>query len=343
MRLSQFDFELPETLIAQKPLPQRDQSRMMVIDRSSGKIFHAKFKDLPDYLHKNDVVTLNDSKVIPARIWGKKQEKEIEFLFLREKEPGLWEVLCRPAKKVKAGDIIFFSPQLEGRVMEEREEGQRMIRFSSENVLEELEKTGFAPLPPYIKRKKEQYQLRTFDLERYQTIFAKKQGSIAAPTAGLHFTPWVINRLKKKGMEIVYVTLHVGFATFQPVRVENIKDHQMLEERFSIPDKTARVINQAKQESRAVLAVGTTSVRCLESVAQNKRIQPGTRSTNLFITPGYGFNVVDRLLTNFHLPQSTLLMLTVAFAGHGLIRQAYREAIRLKYRFFSYGDCMLIL
>jgi S-adenosylmethionine:tRNA ribosyltransferase-isomerase len=288
-------------------------------------------------------LVLNDSKVIPARVWGKNKDSEIEFLFLQETEKGIWEVLCRPAKKVKFGDIIHFSPKLRGEVIQEGLEGRRHIRFKTENVLTELREIGYAPLPPYIKRKRSQIDIRPTDLERYQTVFAHQDGSIAAPTAGLHFTPPMLNSIKAKGVELETITLELGLATFQPVRAIRVEDHQMLEERYSISENVAKTINTAKKEKRPVIAVGTTSVRTLESAYTAEEVQPGTRSTGLFIYPGYLFQVVDRLLTNFHLPKSTLLMLVSAFAGSDFIKRAYAEAITHKYRFYSYGDCMLIL
>jgi S-adenosylmethionine:tRNA ribosyltransferase-isomerase len=343
MRIEEFDYELPERLIAQKPLPKRDQSRMMVLDRQTGKITHARFVDFPTFLHTGDVVVLNNSRVIPARAWGKNQDKTVEFLFLKEVEGGQWEVLCRPAKKINRGDTISFSPRLKGRVTQEKGQGLRLLDFSHANVLAELKKIGFAPLPPYIKRTREQSDLRDFDLDRYQTVFAHQQGSIAAPTAGLHFTPGILKEIQEKGSEIVHISLDVGLATFQPVRVETVEELRMLEETYTIHVPAADIINRAKQDSRPVIAVGTTSVRTLESAAQNGEVKSGIAATRLFIHPGYTFKIVNRLLTNFHLPKSTLLMLTSAFAGHEFVMKAYREAVENGYRFYSYGDCMLIL
>jgi S-adenosylmethionine:tRNA ribosyltransferase-isomerase len=316
---------------------------MMVVFRKQGKIIHSQFKELPEYLKKEDVLVLNNTKVIPAKAWGKKEGKEIEFLFLKEVEKGVWEVLCRPARKIKLGDRILFARGFEGKVLEVEQEGKRTIQFSSQDVLSMLKKIGFAPLPPYIKRKKEDRSLRPLDLERYQTVFAQKQGAIAAPTAGLHFTPQILEEIIKKGVTITHISLQVGLATFQPVRVERVEDHKMLEETYSISRDASQTINQAKKDSRPVVAVGTTMVRALESAFEDGKVLPGRHTTSLFIYPGYKFKVVDRLLTNFHLPQSTLLMMVSAFAGLDLIKKAYREAIRKKYRFYSYGDCMLIL
>ena len=343
MLTSDFDYDLPPELIAQKPLPCRDESRMMVVRRQDGKIMHSRFQELPDFLGEGDVLVLNSAKVIPAKVWGKKEGQDVEFLFLKEKEEGTWEVLCRPAKKVKIGDRIVFAPGFEGHVAVVEGGGKRVLSFSSGDVLELLKEVGFAPLPPYIKRPRKDAGLRLFDLERYQTVFARKEGAIAAPTAGLHFTPQILGRIKKKGVMVCSVNLEVGQATFQPVRAERIEDHHMLEERYAISPSAARRINLAKKERRPVVAVGTTVVRGLESASQEGRISPGNRSTRLFIYPGYAFKTVDRLLTNFHLPRSTLLMLVSAFAGFCLIRQAYAEAVKQKYKFYSYGDCMLIL
>jgi S-adenosylmethionine:tRNA ribosyltransferase-isomerase len=405
VRVSDFNYDLPPELIAQKPLAERDASRMMVVFRQEEKICHSRFKEFPDYLKQGDVLVLNNTKVIPAKVWGKKDGKDVEFLLIKEKEKGVWDVLCRPAKRVKTGDRIEFGPGFRAEVIDAGDEGRRTLKFSAPDVLGHLKKIGFAPLPPYIKRKKENGALRPQDLERYQTIFAEKEGAIAAPTAGLHFTPKVLKDIREKEVLVTDVTLDVGLATFQPMRVERIEDHKMLEETYSISEGAAAAINQAKKDERPVVAVGTTVVRSLESAAANvqrskkeersamavgkaavrtlesavrissdrlegdiqissspsdlKRreeghqfvsskapsnfIQPGPGTTSLFIYPGYEFKVVDRLLTNFHLPKSTLLMLIAAFAGRDLILAAYREAVREKYRFFSYGDCMLIL
>ena len=316
---------------------------MMVLDRARGKIFHSHFQRLPDYLNTGDVLVLNNSRVIPARVWGTKKDSKIEFLFLRELQRGTWEILCRPAKKVKTGDIIHFSPTFRGKIVGEGSEGRRHIRFTTEDVLAELRTIGYAPLPPYIRRKKSQVEIRPMDLERYQTVFAQKDGSIAAPTAGLHFTHTMLDTIKAKGIQVVEISLDVGLATFQPVRATQVEDHRMLEERYSISENAAKIINTAKKENRSVIAVGTTSVRTLESAYKTEEVQAGTHLTGLFIYPGYSFHVVDRLLTNFHLPKSTLLMLVSAFAGSDLIKRAYSEGIDQKYRFYSYGDCMLIL
>jgi S-adenosylmethionine:tRNA ribosyltransferase-isomerase len=343
MLTSEFDYELPKNLIAQAPLARREESRMMVLDRKRGQIIHSRFIEFPNYLYQGDLLVLNIAKVIPARVWGKNGEREIEFLFLKEREKGVWEVLCRPASKVRMNDLISFSVGFEARVVSIEPEGKRVIRFSSADVLRLLKKIGFAPLPPYIKRGKKNAELKAQDLERYQTVFAQKEGSIAAPTAGLHFTPQILEKIKARDVQIVKILLDIGQATFQPVRAERIENHRMLEETYAISPKAAQEIKEAKKESRPIVAVGTTSVRALESAARTGEIQAGCGSTNLFISPGYEFKAVDRLLTNFHLPQSTLLMLVAAFAGLDFIKKAYQEAVKQKYRFYSYGDCMLIL
>lgn len=343
MLTSDFDYNLPQKLIAQEPLPQRAESRMMVLDRKKGQVIHSRFKELYSYLNKGDVLVLNNARVIPAKVWGEKEGKELEFLFLKECREGIWEVLCRPAKKVKLGDVISFSPGFEGKIIRIESEGKRVIQFSSKDVLSQLKKMGFAPLPPYIKRTKKNLELKELDRERYQTVFAQKEGAIAAPTAGLHFTLQTLERIKAEEVTIAYISLDVGLATFQPVRVERVEEHQMFEEVYTVGPAASQAINNAKEKSRPVVAVGTTSVRALESAFKKGKIRPGKSSTRLFIYPGYTFKVVDRLLTNFHLPRSTLLMMVAAFAGLDFIKKAYEEAIREKYRFYSYGDCMLII
>jgi S-adenosylmethionine:tRNA ribosyltransferase-isomerase len=344
MLISEFDYQLPPELIAQKPLARRDDSRMMVVRRREGKFLHALFRDLPDFLNPGDVLVLNNTKVIPAKAWGLRDGKEVEFLFLKEVKKDIWEVLCRPAKKIRVGDRIVFVPGFEAQVIGTGQRGKRLLRFAGGGVRKQLAQIGFAPLPPYIKRRRDETGLRDLDLARYQTVFARREGSIAAPTAGLHFTRQALGRLRKQGVVVCPVTLDVGQATFQPVEAKTIEAHRMLEEQFEIGGRSARVINLAKAEGRPVVAVGTTVVRAIESAwAERGEVAAGARSTSLFIYPGYKFRVVDRLLTNFHLPRSTLLMLVSAFAGTALIREAYAEAVREKYRFYSYGDCMLIL
>ena len=343
MRVSDFDYELPSELIAQHPPPHRDDSRMMVVERAAGRISHRRFREFPDFFGPHDLLVLNNTKVIPARAWGERDGAKIEFLFVKELGPGLWEVLCRPARKLEKGDRVRFGPGFEAFVEAVEEEGKRVLRFERPDVRAELNLIGYAPLPPYIKRSREDRGRRPEDLERYQTVFARKEGAIAAPTAGLHFTRKMLAGLKSKGIAIRQVTLDVGPATFQPVRTGGVAEHKMLEEWYAVSPAAAHDINSAKAQGRLVSAVGTTVVRTLESAWQDGRVQPGRRATALFIHPGFEFRVVDRLLTNFHLPKSTLLMLVAAFAGHELIMAAYREAARDRYRFFSYGDCMLIV
>jgi len=342
-KVADFDYELPPELIAQHPLPRRGDSRMMVVERAASRISHRTFRDLPGFFAAGDLLVLNDTKVIPARAWGEKAGAKIEFLFVREVGPGLWETLCRPARKLGPGDRVVFAPGFEAFVEEAGEEGKRVLRFERPNIRAELDLIGYAPLPPYIKRRREDLGRRAEDLERYQTVFARKEGAVAAPTAGLHFTRKALAELKTKGVAVRHVTLEVGPATFQPVRAEFVTDHRMLEEWCSVSPAAAHDVNAAKAEGRPVTAVGTTVVRTLESAWHDGGVRPGRRSTSLFIHPGFEFRAVDRLLTNFHLPKSTLLMLVAAFSGPELVLEAYREAVRERYRFFSYGDCMLVL
>jgi S-adenosylmethionine:tRNA ribosyltransferase-isomerase len=344
MRVSDFEFDLPPGLIAQRPPARREDSRMMILDRKTGGIAHADFRDLPGRIDRNDVIILNDTRVFPAKAWGRGEDgSRVEFLFVREIAPGVWECLTKPARKAKPGASFAFPSGFEARVTEALAEGARILTFNRPDILAGLKSFGYAPLPPYIKRPSESSAARVEDLDRYQTVFAARDGSIAAPTAGLHFTPGVLAGLEAQGARIHRVTLEVGRATFQPVRVGAVEDHVMGEETFDVPAGTAEAIGVAKHEGRPVVAVGTTVVRTLESAWEDGRIRVGRRGTTLFIYPGYRFNVVDRLLTNFHLPGSTLLMLVAAFAGRDLIMRAYHEAVRDGYRFFSYGDCMLIL
>ena len=352
MLVKDFDFHLPPELIAQKPLARRDDSRMMVVRRAEGTFHHAAFRDFPEYLEAGSLLVLNDAKVVPAKVWGRRGGSLIEFLLFKQREPGTWEALCRPARKVRAGDRIDFPGGLTALVAEAGEEGRRVLRFDVPDVLGRLREIGFAPLPPYIKRPKNDSSSRSGDLDRYQTTYAENEGAIAAPTAGLHFTPEILERLSAKGVLTAKTTLQVGLATFQPLRVERLEDHRMLEEIYTVSEAAAAAVTAAKAEKRPIVAVGTTVVRTLESAARAERgkpggpevlLVPGTRGSSLFIYPGFEFKLVDRLLTNFHLPQSTLLMLVSALAGRELILEAYHEAVRENYRFFSYGDCMLIL
>ncbi|MBU1187020.1 MAG: tRNA preQ1(34) S-adenosylmethionine ribosyltransferase-isomerase QueA [Acidobacteria bacterium] len=343
MRLQDFDYDLPSELIAQEPLPKRDSSRLMVLDRKTGDLQHTMFSRFPEFVHRNELLVLNNSRVIPARLYGRRNERAIEFLLVQKSGEHTWRALCRPAKHARKGDRITFSESLVADVTAELDEGERLLTFNRANLDPELARVGYAPLPPYIKRKKQTEEGRRHDLERYQTVFADKPGSIAAPTAGLHFTRDILDRIEEKGTGITEVTLHIGLATFQPVRADSINTHRMLEETCTISPGTAETINRAVEEKQAITAVGTTTVRTLESSVKNGKVEAGTRSTDLFIQPGFPFQIVNRLLTNFHLPKSTLLMLVASLAGHELIMNAYREAVSRRYRFFSYGDCMLIL
>ena len=343
VRVSDFDYDLPPELIAQHPLAHRDDSRLMLVERKAGTIRHGRFREFSGLMSAGDVLVLNDTRVLPARLWGASGEAKIEFLFVRETGPGLWEVLCRPAKRVREGGAILFPRDVTARVAGISEEGRRVLDFNKADVRALLHEAGYAPLPPYIKRAKQDERTRPEDIDRYQTVFAKKEGAIAAPTAGLHFTQGVLRALRDRSVDVRRVTLDVGLATFQPVRAELVADHKMLEETYAITPAVAKAINAAKSEGRPVTAVGTTVVRTLESAGRDGSVRPGRGATSLFITPGFEFRVVDRLLTNFHLPQSTLLMLVSAFAGYELTMAAYREAVRERYRFFSYGDAMLIL
>lgn len=343
LRVSDFDYDLPPELIAQHPLPHRDDSRMMIVDRKAGTIRHGRFCEFAGFMNSGDTLVLNDTRVLPARLWGTNGAARIEFLFVREVSPGVWDVLCRPAKRVREGDVIRFPDSVKARVSGLVEEGRRLLDLGTADVRALMHIAGYAPLPPYIKRAKQDEASRPGDIARYQTVFARKEGAIAAPTAGLHFTDDRLHGLKAKGVDVRRVTLDVGLATFQPVRADLVADHKMLEETYSVTPAVAKAITSAKSEGRPVAAVGTTVVRTLESAWRDGAVRPGRRSTSLFIHPGFEFCVVDRLLTNFHLPQSTLLMLVSAFAGYDLVMGAYGEAVRERYRFFSYGDCMLIV
>ena len=323
---------------------------MMVVNRHTGQVSHKTFKDFPSYFRAGDVLVRNSTRVIPARAWGRAGSRLVEFLFVRNTGAGCWEVLCRPAKQATLGAPLLFARGRQARVVEVQAEGKRVLDFGRQDVRVFLQKFGYAPLPPYIKRAKISEELRADDRLRYQTVYARNGESIAAPTAGLHFTPEILHRLAAAGVQTLSVNLDVGLATFQPVRVERLENHRLPEETYNISPRTAARINAAKREGRPVAAVGTTVVRSLESATEPAIVKsaapllgPGRRPTRLFVTPGYRFQITDRLLTNFHLPRSTLLMLVTAFAGRELILKAYREAVREGYRFFSYGDCMLIL
>ena len=355
MRTSDFDFDLPAELIAQHPPPQRDQSRLLVLHRSNGKMEHRRFTDLLDYIGGGDTLTLNDSKVIPARLRGvnARTRGKFELLLLRENRVNDFWAMIKPGKRahidtqIELLDAAGNVSGIHATVMEKNEEGHVRMKFSgSPDIHRDLERLGEVPLPPYIERP---LQLAE-DRERYQTVYARERGSVAAPTAGLHFTPQILDQIKAAGGGICYVTLHVGLGTFAPVKTERVKDHIMHEESYEIPAETAQAINAAKCAGKRVIAAGTTTMRVLESAARKSNpLAAGSGTTNIFIYPPYQFRVADALLTNFHLPRSTLLMLVSAFAAPGetrggeLILRAYREAVREHYRFFSYGDAMLIL
>lgn len=345
MLVSEFDYELPEELIAQKPTSRRAQSKMMVLDRKSKSIEHKKFADIIDYLDENDVLVLNDTKVFPARLLGQKTTgANVEIFLLKELGNKQWEALVKPSKRVNEGNIIKISDELWVKTLERMDGGKWVVALAYEgDIYEILNRAGNIPLPPYIERKLSDEKIKTLDLKRYQTVFAKKTGSVAAPTAGLHFTKDVLKKLKAKGVQVCYVTLNVGLGTFRPVKCDNILEHKMESETFEISKKTAKIINDAKSGGKCIVAVGTTSVRTLETcIAKYGKICACKNSSELFIYPPYEFKVVDKLVTNFHLPKSTLIMLVSAFADKDYIFSAYNEAIKNKYRFYSYGDCMFI-
>lgn len=340
LQKSDFYFDLPEELIAQDPLEDRSSSRLLVLDKETGETSHHIFKEVINYLNPGDCLVLNNTKVIPARLIGHKEDTgaAIEVLLLKRKENDIWETLVKPGKKCKPGTkIVFGEGLLHATVLETVEDGNRLIQFSYEGIFEEiLDKLGEMPLPPYITHKLQ-------DKNRYQTVYAKYEGSAAAPTAGLHFTKELLQQIEEKGIDIAYVTLHVGLGTFRPVKVDNILEHHMHSEFYQVTKEAAEKINKAKKEGHRVICVGTTSCRTVESAAdENGMVKEGCDNTEIFIYPGYKFKVLDALITNFHLPESTLVMLVSALAGREHILNAYEEAIREKYRFFSFGDAMLI-
>ena len=344
MLLSEFDYELPENLIAQVPAQKRDMSQMMVLDRQLKTIEHKHFCDIVDYLDENDFLVMNNTKVIPARLYAKKDTGAlIEIFLVREIQKDVWIALIKPSKRVKAGMIFNISNELQVEVLKKDNDKWCVHLIYEGNIFEVLDRVGNIPLPPYIERNMTDEEYKALDFDRYQTVFAEKEGAVAAPTAGLHFTNEIIEKLEKQGTGHCFVTLNVGLGTFKPVKCENILEHKMDSELFEITDESAEMINEAKARGKNIVAVGTTSVRTLETV-MNKygKIIPIKDSSELFIYPGYSFKIVDKLITNFHLPKSTLLMLVSAFAGKDYIFNAYREAISKKYRFYSYGDCMLI-
>ena len=347
MLLSEFDYELPEELIAQFPSEKRENSRMLVLDKTDESIQHKHFYDIVDLLDENCVLILNNTKVIPARLFGVKEETgaHIEVFLLKQLDGHNWEVLIKPSKRVKSGTKIKISGDLSVEVLDPLEDdGKWLVRLDYEgNIFEVLHRVGNIPLPPYIERKMTSDELKKLDFERYQTVYALNEGSVAAPTAGLHFTQEILTRLAKKGVEIGYVTLNVGLGTFRPVKCENVLEHKMDSETFEIPQETAELINRAKAQGKKIVAVGTTTVRTLETAYKlYGEIKACHDASTLFIYPPYEFKIVDNLITNFHLPKSTLLMLVSALMGKDFIMRAYKEAIANKYRFYSYGDCMLL-
>ncbi len=346
MLLSEFDYQLPEELIAQRPSDKRENSKMLVLNPREHKILHKHFYDIVDLIDDNCILILNNTKVIPARLYGYKDTgAKIEVFLLKERDNHNWEVLIKPSKRVKVGTVVKISDELSCEVLESLpDDGKWLVKMIYEgDIFEILHRVGNIPLPPYIERKMSNEELKKLDFERYQTVYAKDEGSVAAPTAGLHFTQEILEKLKNKGVQIGYVTLNVGIGTFRPVKCENVLEHKMDSEAFEISEETANLINKAKSEGKKLIAVGTTTVRTLETAFQQfGEIKACRSASELFIYPPYEFKVVDKLITNFHLPKSTLLMLVSALAGKDFIFEAYDEAIKEKYRFYSYGDCMFI-
>jgi S-adenosylmethionine:tRNA ribosyltransferase-isomerase len=338
MLIEEFDYELPKELIAQSPASERDKSRLMVVPRGEGSIRHGIFSGLPEYLGPGDVMVINDAKVVPSRLIGTKATGgRVEALILKHIGGGRYEALVKG--KAAPGTAVVFTRELEGTVEEDLGGGKKVVRFSRQDAEEALRKAASMPLPPYIEPSGRDAER---DRERYQTVYAATPGAVAAPTAGLHFTEALIGKIKEKGVSVVSVTLQVGPGTFMPVREEIIERHKMEEEEYSVPEETADAVNRAQADGRRVIAVGTTSARTLESAFRDGRVRPGEASTRLFIYPGYEFKVIRAIVTNFHLPKSTLLMLICAFAGRDKTLSAYKEAVRAGYRFYSYGDAMLI-
>lgn len=340
MKVNDFYFNLPEELIAQHPLLNRDESKLMLVDKHTGKLEHKTFKDILEYINKDDCLVLNNTRVIPARLIGEKKNSggKIEFLLLKRIDLNIWETLAKPGKRAIVGaEFIFGNGELKAEVIEVKEDGNRIVRFESEGIFEEvLDKLGQMPLPPYIKES-------LADKERYQTVYSNVSGSAAAPTAGLHFTEDLLERLKEKGVKVVFLTLHVGLGTFRPVKSETIEEHHMHSEYYEMSYEVASIINETKINGNRVIAVGTTSSRTLETIGdENGFVKEQSGWTDIFIYPGYKFKVIDSLITNFHLPESTLIMLVSALGGKENIMNAYEVAVKNKYRFFSFGDAMFI-
>ena len=344
MKLEDFNYKLNEELIAQFPAQKREMSKMMVLNRKDQSIIHKHFYDIVDFLDENDFLVLNNTRVIPARLYAKKDTGAlIEVFLVREIEKDIWISLIKPSKRVKEGTILKVSDELTVEVLKKDDDKWHIRLIYEGNIFEILDRAGNIPLPPYIERKLTDEEYKSLDFERYQTVYAQKSGAVAAPTAGLHFTYDILNKLEQKGVKHCFITLNVGLGTFKPVKCENILEHKMDSEAFEISAESAQLINSAKEQGKNITAVGTTSVRTLETV-MNKygKIIPVKDSSELFIYPSYEFKIVDKLITNFHLPKSTLLMLVSAFAGKDYIFKAYKDAIENRYRFYSYGDCMLI-
>ncbi|MEC0241350.1 tRNA preQ1(34) S-adenosylmethionine ribosyltransferase-isomerase QueA [Paenibacillus dokdonensis] len=341
MNVDLYDFNLPEELIAQTPLLERTASRLLTLDKKDGKIAHHTFKDIVDQLQSGDTLVLNDTRVIPARLFGTKEDTgaKAEVLLLKNLGEDRWEALVKPGKKLKSGSVIIFGDELRAVIEEEGDMGERVLRFSYNGIFQEiLDRLGQMPLPPYIKEKLN-------DKERYQTVYSRHEGSAAAPTAGLHFTKELLEEIRNKGVTIAYLTLHVGLGTFRPMSVERVEDHVMHAEYYSVSEETVDILNKARDRGGRIIAVGTTSCRTLETVGNRFKggsLEPCSGWTDIFMYPGYEFTVVDALITNFHLPKSTLVMLVSALAGREHILHAYEEAIKEKYRFFSFGDAMFI-
>lgn len=339
MRTEDFDYNLPEELIAQHPADKRDFSRLMVVDRKTGQREDKHFYDIIDYLNEGDLLVMNDTRVIPARLFGHREEKEeeIEVFLIENIEDDKWEVLVRPGKKMKIGTKCIFSDELSLEVIDIKEDGNRVIEFFYDGIFQEiLDRLGNMPLPPYIKEKLK-------DKERYQTVYSKNPGSVAAPTAGLHFTKELLKKIEEKGVKLAYITLNVGLGTFRPVKVDDVKNHKMHSEFYQISKETADLINKTKKNNRRIISTGTTTTRTLESVyKKNGQIKEDSGWTDIFIYPGFEFNVIDCQITNFHLPKSTLIMLVSALASKEIILDAYKDAVDKKYRFFSFGDAMFL-
>jgi len=365
LHVADFDYALPTDLIAQTPAPERDRSRLLVLEREGGALRHRTFCDLAEHLVQGDLLVINETKVFPARLFGRSERRHaVEVLLIQEAEGEPWEALVKPSRKVRPGDRLFLAGgRIEALVLEKRGEGRHLLRLACDGTLSSiLWRFGQMPLPPYIKRERSEFRVQSsgkddaisldprrsplsshaLDIERYQTVYAKHEGAIAAPTAGLHFTLELIETLKNCGIEFAPITLYVGPGTFRPVRVERVEDHRMEPERYVVPEQTALAIKAARSEGRRVIAVGTTTVRTLEHAARDGEVRAGAGEADLFLYPGYRYRVIDGLITNFHLPRSTLLMLVAAFAGRETILAVYREAIAHRYRFYSYGDAMLI-